>query len=183
MELNSICVYCASSAKIDKIYFDKAKELGRIMAEQDIECICGAGNKGLMGALADEIIANNGRVKGIIPRFMYDEDWYHQSITDLILTDSMHERKTLMAENSDAVIAMPGGVGTFEELLEIITWKQLGLYMNPIVILNINNYYDPLLKMLENAVEENFMQKEHSKIWMVTDSPIEAINLDRKSVV
>ena len=99
MELNSICVYCASSAKIGKIYFDKAKELGRIMAEQDIECICGAGNKGLMGALADEIIANNGRVKGIIPRFMYDEDWYHQSITDLILTSMNGNKWSSTAKN------------------------------------------------------------------------------------
>lgn len=177
MELNSVCVYCASSAKIDKVYFDAAKELGKLLAERELECICGAGKKGLMGVLTTEVLSNGGSVKGIIPQFMYDEGWYHPDITDLVVTESMHERKTLMAESSDAVIAMPGGCGTMEELLEIITWKQLGLYFNPIVILNTNNYYDPLIKMLDNAIEETFMLPAHGKIWEVASTPQQAVDL------
>ncbi|MGL4293020.1 MAG: TIGR00730 family Rossman fold protein [Bacteroidales bacterium] len=177
MKINAVCVYCASSSKIKPSYFEAARELGKLLAEKEIDCICGAGRKGLMGALADEVIANGGNVKGIIPRFMYEEGWYHPDITDLILTDSMHERKSMMAENSDAVIAMPGGCGTMEELLEIITWKQLGLYFNPIIILNIDGYYDPLIRMLSAAIEETFMRPEHGDMWMVANNASEAIEM------
>lgn len=177
MKLDSVCVYCASSSKVNKVYLDAARELGRLLAENDIQCVCGAGRKGLMAALADGAIENGGSVKGIIPRFMYEEGWYHPEIEDLILTDSMHERKAMMAENSDAVIAMPGGCGTMEELLEIITWKQLGLYYNPVIILNTNGYYDCLIQMLEQAIEETFMRPEHGDIWQVAKTPQEAIEL------
>lgn len=177
MRLNSVCVYCASSSKIDKVFFDAARELGRLLAENDLQCICGAGRKGLMGTLADSVLATGGSVKGIIPRFMFEEGWYHPNLSDLVLTDSMHERKTLMAESADAVIAMPGGCGTMEELLEIITWKQLGLYFNPIVILNVNGYYDPLIQMLHLAVEKTFMRPEHADMWMVAQTPQEAVEM------
>lgn len=177
MKINSVCVYCASSSKIGQVYFDAANRLGALLAENEIECICGAGRKGLMGSLTDSVLAHGGKVTGIIPRFMYEEGWYHPAIDDLILTSSMHERKTLMAERSDAVIALPGGCGTFEELLEIITWKQLGLYFNPVIILNINNYYDPLIAMLERAVEQNFMRPEHAKIWHVAETPEQAFEI------
>ncbi|MEG1587584.1 MAG: TIGR00730 family Rossman fold protein [Bacteroidales bacterium] len=177
MKINSVCVYCASSSKINSIYFEAARTLGKLLAENDIECICGAGRKGLMGTLTDEVLKQGGTVKGIIPRFMYEEGWYHPNITDLVLTESMHERKSLMAESSDAVIAMPGGCGTMEELLEIITWKQLGLYFNPIIILNTEGYYDPLIKMLSQAIEETFMRPEHGNMWMVAKTPHEALEL------
>ena len=98
MRLNSVCVYCASSSKIDKAFFEAARELGRLLAENDLQCVCGAGRKGLMGALADSVLETGGTVKGIIPRFMYEEGWYHPNLSDLILPDSMHERKALMAE-------------------------------------------------------------------------------------
>ncbi|MEG0949242.1 MAG: TIGR00730 family Rossman fold protein [Bacteroidales bacterium] len=177
MKINSVCVYCASSSKINSGYFEAARKLGKLLAENDIECICGAGRKGLMGTLTEEVLASGGSVKGIIPRFMYEEGWYHPQISDLVLTESMHERKTLMAESSDAVIAMPGGCGTMEELLEIITWKQLGLYFNPIIILNTNGYYDPLIQMLSQAIEETFMRPEHGNMWLVAQTPEEAIEL------
>lgn len=177
MKINSVCVYCASSSKIKPSYFEAARKLGRLLAEKEIECICGAGRKGLMGTLTEEVLNNGGAVKGIIPRFMYEEGWYHPEISDLILTESMHERKTMMAEKSDAVIAMPGGCGTMEELLEIITWKQLGLYFNPIVILNTEGYYDPLIQMLSQAIDETFMRPEHGDMWMVARTPEEAIDL------
>ena len=114
MKIKSVCVYCAASSKINEVYFKAANELGEALAANEISCICGAGNNGLMGSLADSVLLARGKVKGVIPRFMYAEGWYHKGIEDLILTDSMHERKELMAKHSDAVIAMPGGCGTME---------------------------------------------------------------------
>ena len=122
-------------------------------------------------------VGTGGTVTGVIPHFMVEQGWHHTGLTKLIETETMHERKRMMADLSDGVIALPGGCGTLEELLEIITWKQLGLYLNPIVILNINGFYDSLLDMLQRAVDENFMRKEHSAIWKVASEPEEAVNL------
>lgn len=155
--ISSVCVYCASSTKIPPVYFDAAKELGRLLGERKLRVVNGAGNIGLMCTVSDAALAAGGTVTGVIPHFMVEQDWYHKGLTELIEVETMHERKQLMANLSDAVIALPGGCGTLEELLEIITWKQLGLYLNPIVILNINHYYDPLLELLRNAMNENFM--------------------------
>ena len=130
-----------------------------------------------MGALSDAALAEGGKVTGVIPHFMVEQGWNHTGLSRLIEVKDMHERKQTMARLSDAVIALPGGCGTLEELLEIITWKQLGLYLNPIVILNINRYFDPLLEMLHKAVEENFMREKHAEMWSVTDSPAEAVRL------
>mgnify|MGYP000385153749 CR=1 FL=1 len=156
--ISSVCVYCASSTKIPPIYFDAAKELGCLLGERKLRVVNGAGNIGLMCTVSDAALAAGGTVTGVIPHFMVEQDWYHKGLTELIEVETMHERKQLMANLSDAVIALPGGCGTLEELLEIITWKQLGLYLNPIVILNINHYYDPLLELLRNAMNENFMR-------------------------
>ena len=175
MKIHSICVYCASSSKIDPIFFNHAIQLGELMAQNQLTCVNGAGHQGLMASLTESIIAHKGHVKGIIPRFMQEEGWCHPQIKDLILTDTMHERKKLMAEHADAFIAMPGGCGTMEELLEIITWRQLGLYNRPIVILNTKGYYDPLIQMLQMAIDETFMRPEHGAIWKVVDTPEEAI--------
>lgn len=175
--ISSVCVYCASSTKIPPVYFDAAKELGRLLGERKLRVVNGAGNIGLMCAVSDAALAAGGTVTGVIPHFMVEQDWYHKGLTELIEVETMHERKQLMANLSDAVIALPGGCGTLEELLEIITWKQLGLYLNPIVILNINHYYDPLLELLRNAMNENFMRPQHAKMWAVADTPEEAIRL------
>ena len=147
--IKSICVYSASSTKIDAKYFAAAEELGKLLADQHIRLINGAGNIGLMRSVADAVLANGGDVTGVIPTFMVEQNWHHTGLTKLVEVESMHERKQLMAQLSDAVIALPGGCGTLEELLEIITWKQLGLYLNPIVILNVGGFFDPLLQMLE----------------------------------
>ncbi len=171
----SVCVYCASSTKIPEVYFDAAKELGRLLGERGLRVINGAGNIGLMRAVSDATLEAGGRVTGVIPRFMVEQDWYHKGLTELIEVETMHERKRRMAELSDAVIALPGGCGTLEELLEIITWKQLGLYLNPIVILNVNHYYDPLLSLFERAIEESFMRPRHAAMWAVADTPEEAV--------
>ena len=176
-QIKSICVYSASSTKIDQVYFDAAAELGKQLAQHSIRLINGAGSIGLMSAVADATLANGGEVTGVIPSFMIEQNWHHKGLTKLVEVDSMHERKQLMAELSDAVIALPGGCGTLEELLEIITWKQLGLYLNPIVILNINGFFDPLLQMLDKAIDQNFMRVEHGDIWKVASSPAEALDL------
>jgi uncharacterized protein (TIGR00730 family) len=175
MNIKSVCVYCASSSKIDQIYFDAATRLGSLLAKSDIACVCGAGHQGLMKELADSVLNSGGNVTGIIPRFMYEEGWFHKSLTKLIVTGTIHERKERMAQASDAIVALPGGCGTMEELLEIITWKQLGLFKGSIVILNINGYYSPLIEMLEKAVEQSFMHEAHASIWAVANTAEEAL--------
>jgi uncharacterized protein (TIGR00730 family) len=175
--ITSVCVYSASSTKIDQTYFNAATKLGQLLAKKEIRLINGAGSIGLMRAVADASLQAGGKVTGVIPRFMVEQNWHHKGLTKLVEVDSMHERKQLMADLSDGVIALPGGCGTLEELLEIITWKQLGLYFNPIVILNINNFFDPLLAQLNEAVEQNFMRPQHAAIWNVAQTPEEAVDL------
>lgn len=175
--MTSVCVYCASSTQIDEKYFRAAKELGTLIAQKGLRLITGAGNMGLMCAVEDAVLAAGGKATGIIPTFMVNEGWHHTGLSELIETQTMHERKQMMADMSDGVIALPGGCGTLEELLEIITWKQLGLYLNPIVILNIDGYYDYLLSQLRKAISENFMREIHGDIWKVATTPEEAIEL------
>ena len=176
-KIASVCVYSASSTKIDPVYFDTAYELGTLLGQQHIRLINGAGNMGLMSAVSDAALAAGGEVTGVIPRFMVEQGWHHTGLTRLVEVESMHERKKMMADLSDAVIALPGGCGTLEELLEIITWKQLGLYLNPVVILNVKGYFDPLLAMLQRAMVENFMRTQHGSIWHVANTVREAVEL------
>ena len=175
--MNSVCVYCASSTQIDEKYFRAAEELGTLIAQKGLRLITGAGRMGLMNAVEEAALASGGEVTGIIPAFMVKEGWHHTGLTELIETSSMHERKQMMADMSDGAIALPGGCGTFEELLEVITWKQLGLYLNPIIILNIDGYYDDLVAQLDKALEDNFMRDIHAGIWKVATTPGEAIEL------
>ncbi|MBO4905501.1 MAG: TIGR00730 family Rossman fold protein [Bacteroidaceae bacterium] len=172
-----IAVYCASSTKISPIYFQVAQELGRLMAEQGIGLINGAGNMGLMCATSDACLAAGGEVTGVIPTFMVEQGWHHKGLTRIIETPDMHTRKATIAELNDGCIALPGGCGTLEELMEVITWKQLGLYLKPIVILNIDGYYDHLLAQLEHGIEEHFMGERHREIWRVATTAREAIDL------
>lgn len=176
-QLKSVCVYCASSTQIDEKYFRAAEELGHLIAEHGLTLITGAGKLGLMNTIENAALEAGGKVTGVIPTFMVREGWHHEGLTELIETASMHERKQTMANLSDGVIALPGGCGTMEELLEIITWKQLGLYVNPIIILNVDGFYDHLLAQLTKAVEENFMRSIHADIWGVATTPEEAIEL------
>ena len=176
-QIHSVCVYSASSTKIASVYFEAAEKLGSLLAKQHIRLINGAGSIGLMRSVADAVLKNGGEVTGVIPHFMVEQNWHHTGLTELIEVTSMHERKQKMANLSDGIIALPGGCGTLEELLEIITWKQLGLYLNPIIILNVNGFFDPLLEMLERAIEENFMRRQHGDIWKVARKPEEAVEL------
>ncbi|MGC3977309.1 MAG: TIGR00730 family Rossman fold protein [Paludibacteraceae bacterium] len=176
--MKKICVYCASSSKIDSSYVETARKLGEIFAKNGIDLIYGGGSVGLMGTLADAVMNANGKVVGVIPRFMCDVEWHHKGISELILTETMHERKQMMADLADAVVALPGGCGTMEELMEVITWKQLGIFNKPIVILNANNYYDHLIAQLEHSVNEHFMIEKHKDIWSVVncaDAVLESI--------
>ena len=173
----AITVYCASSVTIDEVYFDAASELGTEIAKRGVTLVTGAGSMGLMGAVNDAAMAAGGTTIGVIPQFMVDRDWHHKGLTRLEITDSMHSRKEMMANLSQAVIALPGGIGTFEELLEIITWRQLGLYDGNIVIYNVNGYYDNLLAMLDTAIDQKFMKPDHSHLWQVADDATEAVDM------
>jgi len=175
--IKKVAVYAASSTQIDEAFFEAARQLGRCLAEHDITLINGAGNMGLMQASADACLEAGGKAIGVIPTFMIEQDWHHKGMTELIETPDMHIRKQTMAELSDGCVALPGGCGTMEELLEVITWKQLGLYLNPIVILNVNGYYDPLIEMLKNAADHNFMRQQHLDIWRVASTAEEAVEM------
>lgn len=172
-----IAVYCASSTKVHPDYFAAARAIGEGMARQGIGLINGAGNMGLMAASSDACLAAGGEVTGVIPSFMVEQDWHHKGLTQLIETHDMHERKQTIAQLSDGCIALPGGCGTLEELMEVITWKQLGIYLKPIVILNTRDYYAPLLQQLRRGIDEHFMGERHAEIWRVATTPEEAIEL------
>lgn len=171
----TICVYCASSTKVNQRYYDAAVELGELIAQKGMRLIDGAGTMGLMRACADAVLNSGGEAVGVIPQFMVDRNWHYEDMTELIITKDIHERKRKLAKMADALIALPGGCGTFEELLEAITWKQLGIINKPIVILNTDGYYTPLIEMLEKAVREHFMREEHLRLWTVASTPEEAL--------
>lgn len=173
----AICVYCASSALIDQSYIDAAYEMGALIADSGNAMVCGAGRTGLMGAVIDGTLSRGGKAIGVIPQFMVDNGWNHSQLSHMEITPDMHTRKETMAQLAHAVIAMPGGCGTLEELLEIITWRQLGLYDGKIIILNTNNYFDHLLAMLNKAINDGFMKKDHSEIWQVANTPSQAIEM------
>ena len=176
-----ICVYCSSSAKIDKSYFEATEKLAKEFVKNNVEVVFGGGAIGLMGKLADTIIENKGKIKGIMPRFMNEVEWAHKKVEDFELTDTMHERKAKFLENIDGLVALPGGSGTLEELLEAITLKRLGQFTKPIVILNTNGYYEPLKQMLEKCVNEKFMHKKHLEIWSFVKEPEEVLEKIRTS--
>lgn len=174
-ERAKICVYCASSGRIDQAYVDDAYQLGKLLAQNDMDCVNGAGAVGLMRAVSDGVLDAGGHVTGVIPKFMVDNGWCYDRLLEVIITPDMHERKQQMAEMTDAVIALPGGCGTLEELLEAITWRQLGISQRPIVLLNTRGYYDSLIAMLEHSVSEGFMRASHATLWTVASTPQDAI--------
>jgi hypothetical protein len=177
-ELNKrIAVYCASSTQIDEQYFQDARKLGQLMAEKSITLVNGAGNMGLMAASADGCLESGGKAIGVIPTFMVKEGWCHDGMTEIIETADMHERQAKIAQITDAGIFLPGGIGTFAEMTELIVWKQLGLYLKPIVLLNTKGYFDSMLNTLHQAIKENFMRPVHADIWQVAPTPEEALRM------
>lgn len=177
-----ICIYCASSAKIDEIYFEATERLAKILVNSKVQVIYGGGGHGLMGKLADTILAHGGQIKGIMPQFMNEVEWAHKDVTDIEFTNTMHERKAKFLENIDALIALPGGTGTLEELLEAITLKRLGQFTKPIIILNTNGYYDPLILMLERCIEEKFLRPIHAEMWTFVRQPEEVMSAINQSM-
>ena len=171
----NVCVFCASSANIDERYLADARELGNLLAQGGWRCVNGGGAVGLMGAVTDGTLDAGGEVTGVIPKFMVDNGWCYDRLEDVIVTADMHQRKYMMSEMADAVIAMPGGVGTLEELLETLTWRQLGLVKVPVIILNTLGYFDQLIAMLGHAIDEGFMKPSHAQLWTVAETPAEAI--------
>jgi len=175
--MRKISVYCASSTQIAECYKKEAYRLGEIFAGNDIHCFYGGGSVGLMGELSRAMIENGGKITGVIPKFMVDMGWCNERVEQIVV-GTMHKRKELLLEGVDAVIALPGGCGTLDELMEAITWKQLGIFIKPVIIVNVNHYFDPLLEMMNKAVDEKFMRSEHLRIWSVVeraDDVLEAI--------
>jgi uncharacterized protein (TIGR00730 family) len=166
-------VYCASSRIAHPEYRAAARRLGEILAQQGVGIVYGGGASGSMGALADGALSAGGRVIGILPRFMADLEWGHKGLTDLQLVEDLRTRKHMMLTLSQAAIALPGGSGTLEELLEAITLKRLGLYLNPILLVNTRSFFTPLLDLLARAIEERFMDPRHLAMWQVVASPEE----------
>lgn len=173
----TVCVFASSSSKIDDRYRDDARRLGTLFADNGISVVYGGGGIGLMKELADAIIKNNGRITGIIPSFMMEAGWDHPHVTDMIVTNDMSDRKRQMFALANAVVALPGGIGTLEELTEAITLRQLGLFKGQIIMLNTLNFYDPLTSFLEEMIRGNFLRVEHKSIWSIAQSPVEVIRL------
>jgi uncharacterized protein (TIGR00730 family) len=172
----TVCVFASSSSRIDEKYATAAAELGVLFARSGMNVIYGGGGIGLMGVLADAILGSGGKVTGVIPSFMNDEGWGHPHVSEMIVTSDMGERKKNMFARADAVVALPGGIGTLEELTEAITLKQLGLFNGPVVLLNTLNFYDPLINMLEKMIEGNFMRNEHKDMWSVAAAPDDVLD-------
>jgi len=167
----NVCVYCGSSGLCNQVYLDAAYRLGKILAQSGHTVICGGGMIGLMGYLSEGALEHGGRVIGIIPRFMMENGWGNTRLTELKIVDTIHDRKKQMISNSNVFIALPGGCGTFEELLETITWKQLGLHNSPIYIMNINGYFGPLFSLLDNCLNERFMSQTEKNLWTEVKEP------------
>jgi uncharacterized protein (TIGR00730 family) len=165
-----ICVYAASSAQVNPEYLDTAYALGELLAKSGHSIVYGGGSQGLMGAVANGALAHGGDVIGILPRFMADLEWGHPGLTELHLVEDMRERKHQLLADSDAVIALPGGCGTLEELFEAITLKRLGIYFSPIILLNTRNYYTALQTFMQQVIDEKFMNTEHVAMWSLVDA-------------
>jgi|SRR5699024_692046 len=165
--LDKICVFCGSREGNDMVIIDAAQEAGEVFAKRNITLVYGAAKIGIMGVMAKSVLENNGKVIGIIPEFLKMKEVVHLGLTKLITTDTMHERKLRMHQESDGFIALPGGMGTFEELFEILTWQQLGLHQKPIGLLNVNGFYNELIAMLETMVKKGFLSINHYNLLLI----------------
>ena len=170
-----VCVYCGSSRQCDPVYVEAAEHLGRELARNGATIIYGGGAVGLMGALAQGALSQGGKVIGIIPGFMNDLEWGHKGLSELRIVHDLHERKRFMIQDAHAVVALPGGSGTFDELLEAVSLKRLALFLGPIVVLNTRSYYDHLLLALERCISERFMDPRHRSMWSVVNEPREVL--------
>jgi uncharacterized protein (TIGR00730 family) len=181
MEIKRVCVFCASSSQINHEFLDSAFKLGSILASQKIEVVYGGGSLGSMGALADGVLKNNGQLIGVIPEFMMKLEWGNPNVTQMYIVDTMAQRKEQMIKNVDAIVVLPGGTGTLEEMAEAISLKKLGLFLKPIVILNTNGFFNHFLLLIDKMIDENFVRPEHKNIFSVTSSPGEVLSVINSS--
>lgn len=167
--MKNITVFCGSSFGTDSIYKEQAFLLGQTLAKQDIQLIYGGADVGLMGAIADGTLSENGKVTGVLPHFLQSKEIAHKNLTELIIVETMHERKTKMNELCDGALVLPGGYGTLEEFFEMITWAQLGLHKKPIGVLNIDGFYDDLINLVQNMVNKGFLKQINRDMLLVSD--------------
>jgi uncharacterized protein (TIGR00730 family) len=165
------CVYCGSSEQCDPAYLAAAEQLGRVLARNNLTVVYGGGASGSMGRLAEGALAEGGRVIGVIPEFMVEIEWGNPRITETVVVPDMHERKQRMIEEANAVVALPGGSGTLDELLEAISLKRLGLYLGPIVLLNTRSFFEPLVDLLARCIDLRFMDSRHARMWTMVEEP------------
>lgn len=173
--MKSITVFCGSSLGTDKIYEEQAFLLGQTLAKQNIQLVYGGSETGLMGTVANGALSKNGKVVGVLPQFLQTKEIAHKNLTDLIIVETMHERKTKMNELCDGVIVLPGGYGTLEEFFEMITWAQLGLHKKPIGILNIDGFYNDLIKLIQTMVDKGFLKQINSDMVLISESTDELL--------
>jgi uncharacterized protein (TIGR00730 family) len=173
--IRSLLVYCGANEGSSSVYRDAAVELGTLLAQENITLVYGGGSVGLMGIIADAVLQSGGKVSGVIPDFLHTKEIGHKGVTQMHVVSSMHERKALMEKLSDAMIALPGGFGTMDEIFEMLTWAQLGLHRKPIGLLNVNRYYDPFLAQLDVMVQEGFLRPSNRDLLIVATSPAELI--------
>lgn len=174
--MKSVAVYCGSSFGGSELYKEAASQLGTLLASRGVRLIYGGASVGIMGAIADAVLAKGGEAVGILPALLENREISHKSLTELIIVDSMHERKHKMMEQADGFIVLPGGAGTLEEFFEVFTWSQIGLHQKPVAVFNVNQYYDPLVHMLEHMSEQGFMQPKFLEALIVSSSATELFN-------
>ena len=174
-QVRSLCVYCGSSGRGRDSHHEAAQRLGRLMAEAGVRLVYGGGRIGLMGLIADAVLQGGGEVVGIIPRFLDQVEVGHSGVSRLVVTENMHERKEKMAELSDAFVILPGGLGTLDETFEILTWKQLQLHDKPVLIVDVDGYWQPLVDLVDRMIEENYAKPEHRALFQVVASVDEVL--------
>lgn len=177
--IKSVCVFCGASSGSNPIYLETARAVGKLLAAQDITLVFGGGKIGMMGAVADAVIAEGGKTIGIIPEFLKTKEVAHLGVTELIVVSSMHERKTIMHQLSDAVMVLPGGYGTLDELFEMLTWGQLGLHQKPIGLLNVEGYFDALIQFVNHITTERFLRPAHCNMLLHNNNATDLLQLMR----
>jgi len=173
--IKRLCVFCGSSSGSEPIYIQAAVEIGWLLAEHDIELVYGGGRIGLMGCLADAVLTAGGKVIGVIPKALVAREVAHTGLTELLIVESMHERKAKMEQLSDGFIALPGGFGTIDEFFEILTWSQIGIHQKPCALLNVDSYFDCIIAFIDNAVKQKFILPAHRDMIIAVSEPIELL--------
>ncbi|GAA6139056.1 TIGR00730 family Rossman fold protein [Arenicella sp. 4NH20-0111] len=174
--MKTVCVYCGSSEGVRSSYMSAATSLGQALVENKLDLVYGGADVGLMGATANAVLENGGSVTGIIPKALFEKEVAHQGLSELRVVADMHERKSQMAEMGDGFITLPGGLGTLEELFEMLTWSQLGFHDKPIGVLNVDGYFDSLLQFIDNSIEQGFINASHRDLFCVSSSPEELVS-------